>query len=59
MAALLARPSTLPVVLAGPDADTLLAKAYGRPLVAVHVKDLADRDVMAEAALSPRSRTGR
>ncbi|MDA0166647.1 ATP-binding protein [Solirubrobacter ginsenosidimutans] len=51
MAALLARPSTLPVVLAGPDADTLIAKAYGRQLVAVHVKDLSDRDVMAEAAL--------
>jgi hypothetical protein len=51
MAALLARPSTLPVVLAGPDADALLAKAYGRPLIALHVKDLSDRDVMAEAAL--------
>jgi hypothetical protein len=51
MVALLARPSTRPVVLAGPDADALLAKAYGRPLVAVHVKDLSDRDVMAEAAL--------
>jgi hypothetical protein len=51
MAALLARPSTLPVVLAGPDADTLIAKACGKQLVAVHVKDISDRDVMAEAAL--------
>src|SRR3954464_5395665 len=51
MAALLARPSTLPVVLAGPDADTLLAKAFGKQLVSVHVKDISDRDVMAEAAL--------
>jgi len=51
MAALLARPSTLPVVIAGPDADTLLAKAYDRQLVAVHVKDISDREVMAEAAL--------
>src|SRR3954469_18149051 len=51
MAALLARPSTLPVVLAGPDADTLLARAYGKQLVAVHVKDISDPDVMAEAAL--------
>jgi AAA+ superfamily predicted ATPase len=51
MAALLARPSTLPVVLAGPDADTLIAKAHGKQLVAVHVKDISDRDVMAEAAL--------
>ena len=51
MAALLARPSTLPVVLAGPDADTLLSKACGKQLVAVHVKDISDREVMAEAAL--------
>ncbi|WP_053227503.1 ATP-binding protein [Solirubrobacter soli] len=51
MAALLARPSTLPVVLAGPDADTLIVKACGKQLVAVHVKDISDRDVMAEAAL--------
>ncbi len=51
VAALLARPSQLPVVLAGPDADSLLATALGRPLVAVHVRDLAEREVMAEAAL--------
>ena len=51
VAALLARPSHLPIVLAGPDADSLLATALGRPLVAVHVRDLSDRDVMAEAAL--------
>lgn len=51
MAALLARPSHLPIVLAGPDADTLIATALGRPLVAVHVRDLGDKDVMAEAAL--------
>jgi hypothetical protein len=51
MSALLARPSTLPVVLAGPDADTLIAKAYDKQLVAVHVKDISDREVMAEAAL--------
>ena len=54
--ALLARPSHLPIVLAGPDADTLLATAYGRPLVAVHVRDIGDRDVMAEAALVVRAR---
>src|SRR3954449_7200386 len=46
MAALLARPSTLPVVLAGPDADTLVATAFGRPMVAIHIRDMADRDVM-------------
>ena len=51
MRALLARASRLPIVLAGPDADTLLATAYGRPLVAVHVRDIGERDVMAEAAL--------
>ena len=51
VAALLARASHLPVVLAGPDADSLLAVALGHPLVAVHVRDLSDRDVMAEAAL--------
>ncbi len=48
---LLRRPSHLPIVLAGPDADSLISVAYGRPLVAVHVRDLADRDVMAEASL--------
>ena len=51
MTALLQRPSHLPIVLAGPDADTLIATAFGRPLVAAHVRDIADRDVMAEAAL--------
>src|SRR6478735_7094687 len=49
--ALLSRPSHLPVVIAGPDADSLLAMAVGRPLVAIHVKDLDQRDVMAEASL--------
>jgi ATPase family associated with various cellular activities (AAA) len=49
--ALLARPSTLPVVLAGPDAESLLAKATGRPLVVVHIRDMEQRDVMADAAL--------
>src|SRR3954449_3456443 len=51
MRALLARPSHLPIVLAGADADTLIATAYGRPLVSVHVRDIGERDVMAEAAL--------
>jgi hypothetical protein len=51
VSALLQRESHLPVVLAGPDADSLLATAFGRPLVAVHVRDLDTRDVMAEAAL--------
>src|SRR3954471_21714664 len=52
VAALLSRPSHLPIVLAGPDADSLLATAYGRPLIAVHVRDLSDREVLAEATLA-------
>src|SRR4051794_32055740 len=51
MAALLARPSRLPIVLAGPDADSLIATAFGRPLVSAHVRDIPEREVMAEAAL--------
>src|SRR3954467_2798620 len=52
VAALLSRPSHLPIVLAGPDADSLPAPAYGRPLIAVHVRDLGDREVLAEATLA-------
>ena len=51
VAAMLQRPSELPVVLCGPDAEALLAKAYGRPLVVAHVRDMEQRDVMADAAL--------
>src|SRR3954454_9148678 len=49
--ALLGRPSHLPIVLAGPDADSLLATAFARPLVALHVRDLEQPEAMAEAAL--------
>jgi hypothetical protein len=52
VAALLSRPSHLPVVLAGPDADSLLATAFAKPLIAVHVRDLGDREVLAEATLA-------
>src|SRR5215207_1950580 len=51
IAAMLSRPSDLPVVLCGPDAEALLAKAYGRPVVVAHVRDMEQRDVMADAAL--------
>jgi hypothetical protein len=51
VAAMLSRPSDLPVVLCGPDAEALFAKAYGRPLVVAHVRDMDQRDVMADAAL--------
>jgi hypothetical protein len=49
--AMLARESHLPIVLAGPDAESLLAKATGRPLVVIDVRDMENRDVMADAAL--------
>ncbi|MGH2948146.1 MAG: ATP-binding protein [Solirubrobacteraceae bacterium] len=52
LTAMLRHESTLPVVLSGPDAESLLAKAYGRPLVVVHVRDMENRDVMADAMLT-------
>ena len=48
--ALLARESHLPIVLAGPDADTLIATAVRRPLGAAHVRDLSAKDGSAVAA---------
>src|SRR5919109_3529295 len=51
LAATLAHPSSLPVVLAGPDAEALVAKAYGRPLVVAHIREIDSADTMAEAAL--------
>jgi ATPase family associated with various cellular activities (AAA) len=50
--AMLRHDSTLPAVLAGPDAESLLAKAYGRPLVVVHVRDMESREAIAEAMLA-------
>ena len=38
VAAMLRARATLPVVLAGPDAESLLAKAHGRPLVVVRAR---------------------
>jgi ATPase family protein associated with various cellular activities (AAA)/winged helix domain-containing protein len=51
VAAMLRHESSLPVVLAGPDAESLLAKAHGRPLVVVHMRDIDNRDVMGDAML--------
>jgi hypothetical protein len=51
VAALLRQPSRLPIVLTGPDALPLLARAYGRPLVVVHVLDIGTPAIMADAAL--------
>jgi ATPase family associated with various cellular activities (AAA) len=47
-------PTTLPLVIAGPDAEALLAVATGRPLVMVHIRDLQDRPTIAEARLVSR-----
>jgi hypothetical protein len=49
--AVLRRESALAVVLCGPDAEALLSRAYERPLVVAHVRDMDQRDVMADAAL--------
>ena len=38
-------------MLAGPDAESLVAKAHGRPLVVAHVRELDNGDTMGEAAL--------
>jgi ATPase family associated with various cellular activities (AAA)/Winged helix domain, variant len=51
LGATLAHPSTLPVVLAGPDAEALVATAYGRPLVVAHIREIDVPETMAEAAL--------
>ncbi len=49
--AMLRHETRLPIVLAGPDAESLLAKAHERPLTVVHVRDLEQRDTMADAML--------
>src|SRR3954469_7400818 len=51
IAALLAAPTRLPLVVAGPDAPALVAHAAGRPLLLCDVRDLSKPDVMADAAL--------
>jgi ATPase family associated with various cellular activities (AAA)/Winged helix domain, variant len=49
---LLAGDSSLPLVVAGPDAATLLAVALGTPLVLADVADAADSEAMNDAALA-------
>ncbi|MDP2710029.1 MAG: hypothetical protein Q8O56_02305, partial [Solirubrobacteraceae bacterium] len=51
LAALLACDPPLPVIVAGPDAAALVAAAFGRPLLLADVRDLGDRELMAEANL--------
>jgi hypothetical protein len=51
LAAMLARDSHLPVVLCGPDAESLLAKAHGRPLVVADIREIDRRETMEDAHL--------
>ncbi|MEA2138689.1 MAG: hypothetical protein QOG56_1839 [Solirubrobacteraceae bacterium] len=51
LAALLACDPPLPVIVAGPDAASLVAAAAAQALLLADVRDLGDRDVMAEANL--------
>ena len=51
IAGYLAAPTQLPVVVAGPDAAALVARASGRPLLLTDVRDLSKPEVMADAAL--------
>jgi hypothetical protein len=48
---LLAAPTKLPLVLAGPDADALVSYAAGRPLLLCDVRELHKPEVIADAAL--------
>ena len=51
IAALLAAPTRLPLVIAGPDAAGLVASAAGRGLLLCDVRELGKPEVMADAAL--------
>jgi hypothetical protein len=48
---LLGTDSKLPLVVAGADADAMVALAAGRPLLLCDVRELSKPDVMADAAL--------
>jgi hypothetical protein len=50
--ALLAPPTHLPLVAAGPDAPLLVASALGRPLLLVDVAEVLDEDLMRDAMLA-------
>jgi ATPase family associated with various cellular activities (AAA) len=51
IAGFLTAPTTLPLVIAGPDAAALTARAAGRPLLLTDVRDLSRPEVMADAML--------
>ncbi len=48
---LLRRRAPLPIVVAGPDADSLVQFALGRPLLVAAIRDIDNAEVMGEAAL--------
>jgi hypothetical protein len=49
---LLPAQSRLPILVAGPDAEAILAVALGRPLLLVDVSDAADPDLLRDAVVS-------
>jgi len=51
LAALLAADPPLPVIVAGPDAAALVTGAVEQPLLLADVRDLGDRELMADASL--------
>ena len=51
IAGFLTAPTQLPLVVAGPDAAALVARAAGRPLLLTDVRELSKPELMADAAL--------
>ena len=49
---LLSAGSRLPILVAGPDAESLLAAALGRPLLLVDANDASDAELMREATIA-------
>jgi hypothetical protein len=49
---LLAAESPLPILVAGPDAEAILAAALGRPLLLVDVSDAGDADLFRDAVVT-------
>jgi len=57
--ALLASPSRLPILVAGPDAHQMLASALERPLLVADIGELQSAELMASAALIASLEGGR
>jgi ATPase family associated with various cellular activities (AAA) len=51
LTSLLKADTRLPIVVAGPDAPSLVAAGVGRPLLLANIRDLENAELMAEAAL--------